>query len=183
MAPLKSLKSYRVLQLLSSRFNATYSTFVVNITVVAVGTIIVGTYGTVKFYDQLHLSRYSNFVLNLVMLGLFILVFFPRNAAVYEESEGEMTRVLRKRFTDQAWMDFDYKEPSNALAPSGSTKIVRLVAPASTARAFKSAVCIARSCPAQGISFGGFYYIKNSTTLTIVDFTACNTISTLLAYP
>ena len=43
--------------------------------------------------------------------------------------------------------------------------------------------CVARSCPALGVPFGSFYFIKRSTVLTLFDFTACNAVSALITYP
>ncbi|CAG7832664.1 unnamed protein product [Allacma fusca] len=90
-----ALKSYRLLQILCRQYNVAYATiFIPQITIFASLNIILGLFGTLRFYDKMVPSMYMNFPLMAVMILLLTFTFYPNNATVKEASEVEPRRLL-----------------------------------------------------------------------------------------
>ncbi|CAG7728433.1 unnamed protein product [Allacma fusca] len=93
--PEQGLKTYRMIQLLSKRYNfAIAYTFIPAITLFAAGNIVAGIFGTLRFSNELDFNLYMNFPLMVMMMILFVVSFYPKNAAMKELSDGEGTRML-----------------------------------------------------------------------------------------
>ena len=194
-----------MVQILCSRYAETYSgCFIPQITKFATENLILGIYGTVKFYGHMDTEKYMNFPLMVVMMVIFVLTFYPKKASVYETSKGEQRQALKlglKRFAGKVW-----KLPGGRAAKTSKRKVMdvddttnmmmkdlskgrmeaRFEEPSFSLPGFgelHEMKCIARSCPTVGIPFGSLYQIKQSTVLNLFNFMACNTISTLLTYP
>ncbi|CAG7786657.1 unnamed protein product [Allacma fusca] len=94
------MKTYRMVQILCKRFNFVFaSTFLPNITLMAVGNIILGNFGTLRFFNELDFSLYVNFPLMSCMMFLFTVTFYPSNATLKELSDWEQTHVLISRLS------------------------------------------------------------------------------------
>ena len=206
-----NLKYYRMLQILCNRYGEAHSgVFIPVITRFACENLILGIYGTVKFYDQLDTDKYMNFPLMVVMMIIFVFSFYPKYATVYETTRGEKKQALKLGMKHMAGSMWKRRPPAKKIP----TEKVIVTAEEATGilmnelgkglrrqqqrrrssgqdvlhtlpglDALKEMKCIARSCPAVAIPFGSLYKIKQSTVLNLFDFIACNTISTLLTYP
>ena len=190
-----------MLQILCSRYSEAYSGwFIPQITKFVAENLVLGIYGTVKFYDQMDTDKYVNFPLMTVMMMILVFTFYPKNATVYETTKGEQKQALRRglRQLPKRAMISILKAPEDLMGeeatairmqeyvnggPQRSCSTKRMVSGRSGYGALKETKCIARSCPTVGIPFGSLYKIKRSTVLNLFNFIACNTISTLLTYP
>ena len=197
----ENLNYYRMLQILSSRYSETYSGwFIPQITKFATENLILGIYGTVKFYDQLDPDKYMNFPLMVVMMCIFVFTFYPKNATVFETTKREKKEALKrglKRIAGSIWKRPEAKIPEKVMTAEEATAILMKEFNNGSRRgrsneemytlpgiaALKDMKCIARSCPVMGVPFGSLYKIKRSTVCNLFEFIAGNTISTLLTYP
>ena len=142
----------------------------------ATENLILGIYGTVKFYDHMDMEKYMNFPLMVVMMAVFVLTFYPKNATIYESSKGEHHLALRlclKRFAGKVWKraggstvkaskwkNLDVKSVTAIMMKDlrkGKTASSSEHASSYALPGFgelKEIKCIARSCPTVGIPFG-----------------------------
>ena len=198
----ENLHYYRMLQILCSRYSETYSGwFIPQMTKFACENLILGIYGTVKFYDQLDTDKYMNFPLMVTMMIIFVFTFYPKNATVFETTKGEKKQALRRglrRLANSVWRCPKAELAERMAVGRDSSAILmkelgvisqwqkypdEVLHQAAGLVALKDMKCISRSCPIIGIPFGSLYKIKRSTVLNLFSFIAGNTISTLLTYP
>ena len=183
------LKYYRMLQILCSRYTKAYgSLFIPSLTAFCVNNIILGIYGIIKLHDQLAFDKLMNFPIMVSVMILGIFTFYPKVSTLYEGTKDEALNSLRVSLANAA-----QKRSAGFQGRqfAGTENDVELEAGAdNNSSAFrvesnnwKRTKCVARSCPLLGVPFGSLYLIKRSTVLTLFDFTACNAVSTLIAYP
>ena len=199
--PKESLNYYRILQILCSRNSESYSgCFIPHITIFVCENLILGIYGTVKFYDQLDAEKYMNFPLMTSMMIILLFSLYPKNASVFETAKYETKETLKRglkgfpgsvrKLASAVEIIETAEEPRSSMMKEISRNKHQLQEQSDPVfhtrpglAALKEIKCIARSCPAIGIPFGSLYMTKRSTVLNLFNFIACNTISTLITYP
>ena len=180
------LRYYRMLQLLSSRYSKAYgSLFIPSIMVFIVNNIILSIYGIIKLHDQLEFDKLINFpiMISINILGLFL--FIPKLSTLYESTRTEALNSLRislvnvgSRNMESFKMRLKKVQENDSEIQAETSHNFRV-----ESHGWKRTQSVSRSCPALGVPFGSLYVIKRSTVLTLFDFTACNAVSALIAYP
>ncbi|CAG7733658.1 unnamed protein product [Allacma fusca] len=159
--------------------------------------IILGLFGTLRFYDTMAPNLYMNFPLMSVMMLLLTFTFFPNNATVKEASEVEPRRLLiastgletgRREMIKNRWNTKAPKVDPNSAAGhatlGGENRISTTTDSLreNNTQSPKFIRCIARSCPFVAVRMGSLYPIKRCTVLTLFNFIICNTVSALLTW-
>ena len=177
-----------MLQILCSRYAKAYgSLFIPSVTAFVVNNIILGIYGIIKLHDQLDFDKLMNFpiMISVMILGLF--TFYPKLSTLYEATKDEALSSLRMSLRDVDPSRSSNFEVRRMAVEAGEDDVefqaghddAFLVASYN----WKGTRLVARSCPVLGVPFGSLYVVKRSTVLTLFDFTACNAVSALIAYP
>ena len=188
------LKAYRMLQILSSRYDESYGTiFIPQLTNFNTANVTLGIYGLVKFNDTMEISKLMNFPLMASIMVVQLLTFYPMNAKVYEATKDEFRLALETGLRYHAARRPSVVKPAkNSAAPvdgprqkrSSENAIHSLHSqPSRGADLYRMIRVEARSCPLIGIPFGRLYKIKRSTVLSLFDFIAGNSVSALITYP
>ena len=188
------LKAYRMLQILSSRYDEAYGTiFIPQITNFNTANVILGIYGLVKFNDSMEFAKLMNFPLMGFIMIVQLLTFYPTNAKVYEATKDEFRLTLETglRYYARRRQSMNKKRKNSApkAEDPGRTRnaenaiLVHRSQTVTEANLFRMIRIEARSCPLIGIPFGRLYRIKRSTVLSLFDFIAGNSVSTLITYP
>ena len=180
----EKLKSYRMLQLLSSRYDESFaSIFVTEFAAFIAENFMLGIYGTVKFYeDPIGFSNYMNFPLMVVLMILLLFTLYPKYASLYEMTQEEPRRLkisgLELNAVETAGSGFVRR--SRHEIPFGIMAREEEEMRQSNRTYAKS---LARTTPVLGIPFGSLYKIKQQTVLTMLNFIACNSISIFITFP
>ena len=187
------LKAYRMLQILSSRYDEAYGTiFIPQITNFNTANVILGIYGLVKFNDSMEFAKLMNFPLMGFIMIVQLLTFYPTNAKVYEATKDEYRLTLETglRYYAKRRQSINKKRKNSAPKTEASGRkrnldsiLVHCSETVEEANLFRRIRVEARSCPLIGIPFGRLYKIKRSTVLSLFDFIAGNSVSTLITYP
>jgi hypothetical protein len=191
MKTMERLKYYRMLQILCSRLAEAYgSDFFPNVTIFVVNNIILGIYGIIKLYDDLTFDKLLNFPIMITVMLLGLMTFWPKMATVYEQTKDEgrnsLQMALASNTFKKAFMQVMKKDSRkrNAMPRDDENRIhVAETEDEHHVSLWKETECIARSCRVIGVPFGSLYLIKRSTVLSLFNFIACNTVSTLITYP
>ena len=188
------LKAYRMLQILSSRYDEAFGTiFIPQLTNFNTANVIIGIYGLLKFNDTMEFSKLMNFPLMASIMIVQLLTFYPMNATLYEATKDERRLALETGLRH----DLMQKSPVRKVLRNSASNVETSKRNGSAAddivpRSFQTSAEVsllrmikaeARSCPIIGIPFGRLYKIKRSTVLSLFDFIVGNSVSALITYP
>ena len=174
-----------MLQVISSRYSETYGlVYIPSMTAFAVDNIILGIYGIIKLNDELEFDKLMNFPLMIAIMILSLFTLYPKLSRPYESTRDEGINSLRVSLMNERSGQMEDFEVRRAAAIEDDADIqVETNDNLRKENDWKWHKRVARSCPALGLPFGSFYFIKRSTLLTLFDFTACNAVSALITYP
>ncbi|CAG7687325.1 unnamed protein product [Allacma fusca] len=190
----RSLKSYRMLQILNSLFNESFSKVFIPVSMVFLAiNVILGNFGTLRFFGEMEFNLYMNFPLFSLMMLIFVFTFYPNNAKVFDESLSAPTKLMmsyvrpsptseerdRYRIGRKQGTEEEINVTSSAVVSRNTPRVNTEVAKAWT---LKEIQCIARSMPIIAVRIGSFSPIKRSTVVSFFDFLLGNTISALLTW-
>ncbi|CAG7830379.1 unnamed protein product [Allacma fusca] len=192
------LKTYRMLQLLSNRYNAGCAKiYIPTFTAFAVVNIILGCFGTIRFHDQVDPSAYGNFPSMSILATACLYTSYSKYSQPKEFTEKEV-QFVKKRYLGQMNPTTDHqKDYGNKVlfrrqgTPPGIETVssedshlaistVRNDLQTELSRQRKEILTILRSCRPVALEMGSFYQIKKSTKLSIFEFITCNTITALI---
>ena len=181
------LRYCRKLQAISSHYSETYGVvYISSVTAFAVDNIILGIYGIIKLHDELEFDKLMNFPLMIAIMILSLFTLRPKLSSPYESTKGEAVNSLRITLMNERsgqMTDFEVRRGTATESDADIQVETNDTLTMGKENGWKWHKLVTRSCPALGVPFGSFSFIKRSTLLTLFDFTACNAVSALIAYP